>query len=84
MRTARASLLAEPQNTEYHRHLDYDLLPESYGRRIMGEESKDELQKIFQLLEDVVRDAEAEIQRLQGLMEQEELYLDPEGTLSQP
>jgi hypothetical protein len=49
----------------------------------MGEESKDELQKILQLLEDVVRDAEAEIQRLHGLTEQEELYLDPEGTLSQ-
>ena len=49
----------------------------------MGQESKDELQKILQLLEDVVRDAEAEIQRLQSLTEQEELYLDPEGTLSQ-
>ena len=49
----------------------------------MGQESKEELQKILQLLEDVVRDTEAEIQRLQGLTEQEELYLDPEGTLSQ-
>ena len=50
---------------------------------IMGQESKQELQKILQLLEEVVREAEAEIQRLQGLTEQEELYLDPEGTLSQ-
>ena len=58
-------------------------LEATYARPIMGEESKDELQKILQLLEDVVRDAEAEIQRLQGLTEQEELYLDPEGTLSQ-
>ena len=49
----------------------------------MGQESKEELQKILQLLEDVVRDTEAEIQRLQGLTEEEELYLDPEGTLSQ-
>ena len=49
----------------------------------MGQESKEELQKALQLLEDVVGDAEAEIQRLQGLTEQEELYLDPEGTLSQ-
>ena len=49
----------------------------------MGQESKEELQKILQLLEDVVRDTEDEIQRLQGLTEQEELYLDPEGTLSQ-
>ena len=49
----------------------------------MGQESKEELQKILQLLEDVVRDTEDEIQRLQGLTEEEELYLDPEGTLSQ-
>ena len=49
----------------------------------MGQESKEELQKILQLLEDVVRDTEAEIQRLQGWTEEEELYLDPEGTLSQ-
>jgi hypothetical protein len=49
----------------------------------MGQESKQELQKMLQLLEDVVRDAEEEIQGVQGLTEQEELYLDPEGTLSQ-
>ena len=58
-------------------------LAAAYARHIMGQESKDELQKILQLLEDVVRDAEAEIQRLQNLPEQGELYLDPEGTLSQ-
>ena len=58
-------------------------LTATYARHIMGQESKDELQKILQLLEDVVRDGEAEIQRLQSLTEQEELYLDPEGTLSQ-
>jgi len=58
-------------------------LTTTYARRIMGQESKGELQKILQLLEDVVRDGEAEIQRLQSLTEQEELYLDPEGTLSQ-
>jgi len=49
----------------------------------MGQESKEELQKILQLLEDDVRDSEAEIQRLHALPEQGELYLDPKGTLSQ-
>ena len=49
----------------------------------MGQESKEEVEKILHLLEDVVRDTGAEIQRLQGLTEEEELYLDPEGTLSQ-